>query len=301
MKTVRRNIYAYQIRAEDEHGRKLKYSDFGMLFQAISALDLSHRVMDKDERGFIFMDEYNILTDNKGFGWFKSARIGDRPPVISRTRLTERDNPRDEDEGDCLKTHFYFRPDDGLILIEYVHEAVARIGAIRRYIFRSINNFPELNHLRNFYIETLISRGFLERINEFGKISIAKIQVSTIESPPNDYGDLPAALHTSLQEARASYYTLEARAGRENRKDGMSHNKIKGFISKFLGKETINPTFLNGILIGFKPDGQKHELKLKGCEERRQVNLQADDLGQIVTLSIREKMIAMANEIPIIR
>ena len=301
MKTVRRNIYAYQIGVEDDSGNRLRPSDFGSLFQAISALNLNHKVMDKDERGFIFLDEYNILTDNEGFGWFKSARLGDRPPVISRIKLTERDNPRDEDEGDCLKTHFYFRPNDGLMMIEYVHEAVARIGAIRRYISRSINNFPALNHLRNFNIESLISRGFLERINEFGKISIARIQVSTIESPPSDYGDLPAALHTSLQEARASYYMLEAKAGRENRKDGMSHNKIKDFISRFLGKETINPTFLNGILIGSKPDGQKHELKLNGCEERRQENLQADELGQVLTLSIREKMKAMANEIPIIR
>lgn len=89
-----------------------QFTEVGNLLINIFQRDKVDRKHKMKDNKFCWLEHITISQNNTIVGYFATAKADYRPPVVKISNLTERENPRDIDEGDRHLTYFAIKIED---------------------------------------------------------------------------------------------------------------------------------------------------------------------------------------------
>jgi hypothetical protein len=300
MPTLRRKIVAYQIDMnviENEQvaiERWLPEIFVNSLTNIITKPE--HERVEETKDWFFYLDNVKLTDDGKLiYGYFKSARIGSRLPLIRRSTFHERENPKYEDEGEKLTSYFAVRLSDGLFLLEKYFQNVITAHRIDNYLESQNKEYLRSNSVQNIIISPLLDPDFLRQLANFKTLSMASIKVA-VERDRYGQNDAVKFLQETAVPIRANYATLQLGV-RQKKKFSLSREKLIDFIRNILAdREQILAVKIEGIR-----EGEESKIDLKGIEEKYYVRVGTNDWGEVLPEDILNHIIELGRRRPRIR
>ena len=156
------------------------------MLSQISRLQLPDKKHAEDDWG-MFLDSYSTLVANGHsckFDFlqivFCSTRVGFRSPLLDLATMQSRPNPKNPFESETFKTHVCIRMNDGLTMIEGYGLNVVTANRISSYFQKKAVAVYQQHHLTDVQFHPIVSKEFLDAIDNFNTISTIDIQVRTV-------------------------------------------------------------------------------------------------------------------------
>lgn len=148
------------------------------LLAHISKLNKVDKKKNISEKKFGLLDSINSnrhRTNHKLL--FKSATHSFRPPLIDKTTVLERVNPKTINEGETQKTHLIIRYINGEAIVALEkYGAGMSIKQLVEYLNHFASQIDDDGNFR-FAFETILKDDFLEEVNELSRVVSADIFV----------------------------------------------------------------------------------------------------------------------------
>lgn len=308
MKTQRRSIYAYETQlsaVKDGKVVQLKWRPDILVetFSNIMSLDLKNRVLDKRGEWFFYLA--NLKVDKREqdpshkdclYGWFESAKIGLRTDLLRRSTMSTRANPKEEDESEKRKTHFYLRLLDGFFLLDSYNNNIVTHRRIESYLENMAKSTLERLGVRHITFVNLVDEGFLEELGKFDVIRLAQVRLKIQSKEQYDTSDAIGRLQELSRPTYANY--MDIVIGRlYARKRGMIARHVDSFLRTIMrNREEV----IGGTIQGTRSDGGPPELKLNGIEKKYKENFKTDEFGEVLSEPVFEYMINIGNTHPLL-
>ncbi|MFN5516057.1 MAG: hypothetical protein ACK5CA_15290 [Cyanobacteriota bacterium] len=184
--TVTRKIgfYSLQVVSRSDAGNVFSAFRLREVVNYIVTLAREDRRWDATDRKFFFLSDADVSPNNPNIEtWiFKGAEHGYRPPLLNSNTLQERDNPRQIDEGDMVKTHLglCYYEDEIILVLEEIKSGI-NINRISRYLESFAGGFYHLsgNNL-DFKIRysSIPKENFLEELQKLRRVRLGYVSVS---------------------------------------------------------------------------------------------------------------------------
>lgn len=303
MNLKKRTIYAFETtimgsKSEREVELKWKPEFLEEIFEFIMKLSEKERVEEKPGEWFFYLAKYTLDKREKDpthedciYGWFESVRIGFRTNLKQLSTMKTRPNPKAPDESEIMRTYFYFRLKDGLLLLDSYGNNVVTYKRVEAYLK---NKAPTVFQKHNVYYLSfyhLISKGFLEQLQNFEVIRLAQIRLKVSSDAQYDTSDAIGSLQHMSQYTYSNY--VDITMGRKNaRKNGLMVNRLREILNKIIRN---NQEVISGTIQGTRNDGGPSTLKLKGIEEKYPKNFEVDGAGEVLSEPIFAFMIDIGN------
>lgn len=189
METVKRIAYAYEVEFNKKpEGDKKKSTKvwnaeiFVDLINEVFGKEKVERALRGEENEWVMVLDELIHDDKYIMGKFKSTRYGYKTPLLHGINLTERENPREREEGEQQNTHFLIRKVDGFLLVETGYQHIVTRGKIEDYLSVHGENVLNTNNLLSVNVGTLLSEDFFEEISKLTRVREAHIEIRTKEA-----------------------------------------------------------------------------------------------------------------------
>lgn len=147
------------------------------LFSSVFSKDKAERAKRKNNEWVMLLDELDD-DQNTTTGMFKSTTYGYKNILLHGIDLTEPEDPRDENQGEQIRTHFLVRKMDGLLLLEVSTNGVTR-SKLEDYLNDHGNEVIDRNNIYSIRVSSLISTEFIEEISKFNRIKEAHLEIKT--------------------------------------------------------------------------------------------------------------------------
>ena len=270
------------------------------MLSQISRLQLPDKKHAEDDWG-MFLDSYSTLVANGHsckFDFlqivFCSTRVGFRSPLLDLATMQSRPNPKNPFESETFKTHVCIRMNDGLTMIEGYGLNVVTANRISSYFQKKAVAVYQQHHLTDVQFHPIVSKEFLDAIDNFNTISTIDIQVRTA-SEANSLGstdaiDCLAAMSEPV--AANKVRVVLQREGPGARVQGLAKEAIRPFVEKFMNR----PNQLREATIKGQPKaGKSDTIRFSGIEERQYRKYDKNLLGEIQSDEIFADMIKSGN------
>lgn len=237
-----------------------------------------------DAEWLMYLD--NVEFIKKGFdnpedcirGIFYSTSDGLRTALIDINTLTKAKNQKKPGQNELRKTHFYIRMSDGLFLLDNYGGNIVTNARIEAYIAHFANTVLKDNNIIRLSFDTLLSQGFLDKLNNFEVITLAHLRVKIGATDIYDKSDALGHMQDEAKVVRASQLEIKIAHPRA-RKEGLLPIPLAKTLQKFMNREGI----LSGTIKGKPLLGCQPTLKLKGAEEKYPNRFEVDAEGEVLT------------------
>jgi len=268
------------------------------IFNHIINLDKKERVQIKEGEWFFSLE--NMKIDKKEipgdedclYGWFEGVRLGLRTDLKSLSTLTTRENPKKPDESETQRTYFYFRLKDGLFLLDTYSGNVVTVRRLENYLEEKAQPIFKKYNIRNIVFHHRINKGFLEELDKFDVIRLAKVRIKIQDKNEYDTKDAIGYLKEISRRTYANYLDIVV-GRRKAKKRGLIIPNLKEFLQKLLENRQ---EIVSGIIEGSRSDGGPKTLKLDGIEEKHKEKFLVDEKGEVLPEHMFEFMIEMGNK-----
>jgi hypothetical protein len=193
MSISKRRIGFYALELKPfEKGEDISFEKFLEVIENIQkGTNIEKRVDIPRSHKFYFLDSFE-KGEKKAPGiyylTFKSAKYMHRPPLINRDTLSERNNPKELEEGETEKTHIALKFDNStnevICGIEErksgitINQFVSYIERFNKKIREDKGNEKNKN---NFFIKVtfIVGEDFLKKLEKLDKIKICELYIET--------------------------------------------------------------------------------------------------------------------------
>lgn len=247
----------------------------------IISLNKKERLYDDDGISrFHVLDDYAI-SDRIAVGYFKSAKYNHRPPLIEKSALVERENPKKQNEGETEKTHFaiVFMEDseEAILLLESKH------GGVGIRIFQNyIDKFLSKNFGKRRMLAGLSVKGSFEQKLK-GLERATRVEVYTPVKLVSDTFGVVSKIDTKEDVA------ITIRAKRQGSISSMV-NSLYGIFSEDSDDK------IKRIRVFGKDSGTDVLLDTDHLKDKNTVRVNIDANGQVETKSIMAELKKLAAE-----
>lgn len=304
MQATKRSVYAFEsnvfsVNAAGNQAQLAWKPDFAeAAFAHIMTLPEEGRVYVSTNEWFFYLADLKIdkrendpTHEDCIYGWFEGVRIGFITDLKRLSTMTTRTNPKERDESEIRRTYFYLRLRDGLLLLDNFKENVVTYKRLEAYLSEKAPKIFSDYGIRYLAFVHKISTGFLEELEKFDIIRLAKIRLNLTPDSQYDTHDAIGSLQQLSIPTYANYIDLVL--GRKNaRKRGLITSALRGLLQKVLDKQHV----VSGTIEGARSDGGSPTLKLHGVEEVHRKNFPKDDKGEVLPEPMFEYMIELGNK-----
>ena len=284
-KTAKRTIYSHETHIQQLAASKelieIKWSPsiVSEIFEYIMSLDERERGEDSPGEWFFYLG--GVRFDMKGciYGWFESVRTDIRTDLRRRSTMATRKNPKNEDEGEVRRTHFYFRLSDGLFLLDSFGTGFVTNRRVEEYLASKAKIVFEKHGIQYIQFANLVDKGFLDKLDKFEVLRVAQIKLKVEQKAQYDEEDAIGHLQSQSQEFEANYLNVDIGKSRA-KKRGMNVQKVAGFLRQLMKNRS---EIISGTIEGIRSDGGSPKLKLKGIEEKYPKTFNTDSNGEVLS------------------
>lgn len=263
------------------------------VFDHIYALPQEARVLDREGEWFFFLHELRKTTSNKVtflYGYFNAVRLGVRTDLQARSTLQTRKNPKAEDESETRKTFFLLRLSDGLLLLDSYANNVVTNKRLTEYLKLTALEVFKTSDIAGISFNNLMDTGFLEDLEKFDMIRLARVRLSLKSSNYASESDAIELCKEMAVPTNANY--MELVVGKKHaKKHGLSFDHLKAWLIRLMrDKQDV----IGGVIEGTRSDGGSPTLKLNGIEEKHREEFDTDELGEVLQEQMFDYMINLA-------
>lgn len=218
-------------------------------------------------------------------GFFYSTSDGLRTALIDINTLTKAKNQKKPGQNELRKTHFYIRMSDGLFLLDSYGGNIVTNARIEAYISHFAGTVLKGSNIIRLSFETLLSQGFIDKLNNFEVITLAHLRVKVGSADTYDKSDAMGHMQDEAKVVRASQIEINIAHPRA-KKEGLLPIPLAKLLQKFMNRDGI----LSGTIKGKPLPGYQSTLKLKGAEEKYPDRFEVDAEGEVLTEPLFEYM-----------
>jgi len=290
MSVPKRKIQRYALKVIESKSDKLLSPDLiKECFQHIRGKKKTEAIIEDNTTNRIHYLGELTTRANYGTGYFVSAKHHHRPPLIHTSDLSQRENPKQPEEGEMEKTHFAvgFGSDDCYLLLENKQGGVS-IGKFVHYLNNHLRDIKGRGQRIDY--DLFVTGDFLNNLKGMPRILCAQIYTGT-----NLLSDTFLNDATMSKEIKDDIELVM----RAKRGQSLKTQMLEWFYKKFTHQSASASSRISRMrIIGKSEDNNPMLLDTQHLAESEYIEVDIDANGQVVTESIFPKLRQMIRNMP---